>query len=45
MKHIQELAKLLIDLLVQSALHWWAGVGNDRSIGECIVIVEKLDRN
>ena len=23
-------------MLVPGALHWWAGVGNDRLIGDCI---------
>ena len=23
-------------MLVLSTLHWWAGVGNDQSIGDCI---------
>ena len=27
---------LQTDLLVPSALHWWAGVGNDRLIADCI---------
>ena len=35
-KRIQELVKTLTDLLVLSALRWWAGVGNDQSIVDCI---------
>ena len=36
-KHIQELVKKpLTDSLVPGALRWWARVGNDRSIADCI---------
>ena len=32
--HIQESVKPLMDSLVPGALHWWVGVGNDRSIAD-----------
>ena len=35
-KPIQELAKTSHGFVGSSALHWWAGVGNDRSIADCI---------
>ena len=34
--NLQELAKPLMDLLVQDSLHWWARVGNDRLIADGI---------
>ena len=33
--NLQELAKLLTDFLVQGALCWFGGVGNNRSIADC----------
>ena len=36
MEHIQELEKPLRDLLLPSALRYWAGVGSNRSIVDCI---------
>ena len=38
LKHIQELAKTSHGFIGSSALRWWAGVGYDRSIADCISV-------